>query len=84
MYNKVDQHSSSSCKGTSELLHIMRSNKMIFAVSKALLNNVALTLCYKLMSFFYIDFLMTRRTILTVDDGLCCLTEQAASLQLLQ
>jgi len=30
-----DQHSSSSCKGTSGLLHIMGSNTMIFAVLKA-------------------------------------------------
>jgi len=35
MYYKTDQHSSSSCKGTSGLLHIMGSNTMIFAVLKA-------------------------------------------------
>jgi len=29
MYYKVDQHSSSSCKGTSGLLHIMGSNTII-------------------------------------------------------
>jgi len=32
MYQKIDQHSSSSCKGTFGLLHFMVSNTMIFAV----------------------------------------------------
>jgi len=34
VYYKIDQHSSSSCTGTTGLLHIMRSNTMIFAVLK--------------------------------------------------
>jgi len=34
MYYKIDQHSNSSCKSTSGLLHIMGSNTMIFAVLK--------------------------------------------------
>jgi len=35
MYYNVAQHSSSSSRGTSGLLHIMGSNKMISAVLKA-------------------------------------------------
>jgi len=34
MYYKTHQHSSSSCKSTSGLLHIIGSNTMIFAVLK--------------------------------------------------
>jgi len=34
MYYKIDQHDSSSCKGTFGLLHFMWSNTVIFAVLK--------------------------------------------------
>ena len=42
-----DQHSSSSCKGTSGLLHIMGSNTIEFCFFEAVTYNVALTLWYK-------------------------------------
>ena len=54
MYYKTDQHSSSSCKGTCGLLHIMGSNTMIVAVLKVWLI-CTLTLCYTLR-IFYTDF----------------------------
>jgi len=34
MYYKIDQHGSSSCKGTIGLLYFMGSNTVIFAVLK--------------------------------------------------
>ena len=46
-----DQHSSSSYKGTSGLLHIMESNND-FCCFKSV-TYVALTLCYKLRSFLH-------------------------------
>jgi len=53
-----DKHSSSSCKGTSGLLHIMGLNTMIFAVLKAWL--MSPLHCVINWQVFYIDFLISR------------------------
>ena len=55
MYYKIDLHDSSFCKGTFGLLHFMGSNTMIFVVLKRVTYDTP-TLCYKLISYFYIDY----------------------------
>ena len=54
MFYKIDQHGSSSCKGTFGLLYFMGSNTIIFYCFKGVTYD-ALTLCYKLITFVYID-----------------------------
>jgi len=61
------QHSSSSCKSTSGLLHVVGSYPVILAVLKDLrpyVTYVSLTLYYKLRSFFYVDIGNTHELII--------------------
>jgi len=54
MYYRTDQHSSSPCKCTFELLHL-GSHTTIFAVLKArlIIMSPLITLCYKLIRFLH-------------------------------
>ena len=61
MYYKIDQHDSSSCKGTFELLHFMGSNAVTFACCFKGVTYGAITLCYKLI-ILYIDVINVRHS----------------------